>query len=111
MPIEVPYLPADQNLDPLTQDWGETYKELCALIRAKVPAIKHVDLYYGQEQFIGGDGNWMPFRAPAVGCAWICMLQEGFGKMCVTHWVLRGAVWVTTAQAPPAGTSRTSAGS
>lgn len=66
MPIEVPYLPADQNRDPLTQDWGEAYKELCALIRAKVPAIKHVDLYYGQEQFIGSDGNWTPFRAPAV---------------------------------------------
>lgn len=66
MPIEVPFLPADQNLDPLKQDWGEAYKELAALIRAKVPAIKHVDLYYGQEQFIGSDGNWMPFRAPAV---------------------------------------------
>lgn len=66
MPIEVPHLPADTNLDPLSQDWGEAYKELAALIRAKVPAIKHVDLYYGQEQFIGSDGNWMPFRAPAV---------------------------------------------
>ncbi len=66
MPIEVPYLPADANLDPLIQDWGEAYKELATLIRAKVPAIQHVDLYYGQEQFIGSDGNWMPFRAPAV---------------------------------------------
>lgn len=66
MPIEVPFLPADTNRDPLTQDWGAAYKELCALIRAKVPAIKHVDLYYGQEQFIGSDGNWTPFRAPAV---------------------------------------------
>lgn len=56
----------DTNPDPKLQDWGEAYKELCALIADKVPGIKHVDLYYGQEQFVDTDGNWLPFRAPAV---------------------------------------------
>lgn len=48
------------------QNWGEAYKALATLITAKVPAIKHVDLYYGQEQAVDADGNWMPFRCPAV---------------------------------------------
>lgn len=54
------------NSDPALQDWGEAYKELCALLAAKLPAIKHVDLYYGQEQAVDAEGNWLPFRAPAV---------------------------------------------
>jgi hypothetical protein len=47
-------------------NWGEAYKALATLITTKVPAIKHVDLYYGQERAIDQDGNWIPFRAPAV---------------------------------------------
>lgn len=54
------------NLDPALQDWSEAYKELCDLIAAKLPQVKHVDLYYGQEAAVDGDGNWLPFRAPAV---------------------------------------------
>jgi hypothetical protein len=56
----------EENLDPTLQDWSEAYKELCAIIRAKLPEVKHVDLYYGQDQVVGTDGNWIPFRAPAV---------------------------------------------
>lgn len=56
----------DENLDPKLQDWAEAYKELCAIIKAKLPEVKHVDLYYGQDQVVDRDGNWMPFRAPAV---------------------------------------------
>lgn len=52
--------------DPSIQDWSAAYKELCDLIATKVPEVKHVDLYYGQENLVDGDGNWMPFRAPAV---------------------------------------------
>lgn len=54
------------NVDPLFQNWGEAYKEICAILRAKVPKLKHIDLYYGQEQAIDSDGNWIPFTAPAV---------------------------------------------
>ncbi len=56
----------DQNQDAALQDWGEAYKDLCALLRAKVPELKHIDLYYGQEQMIDGDGNWLPFQSPSV---------------------------------------------
>lgn len=56
----------DQNLDPTLQDWGEAYKDLCAIIKAKLPEIKHIDLYYGQDQVVDQDGNWVPFRAPAI---------------------------------------------
>ena len=56
----------DQNLDPKLQDWGEAYKELCAIIKAKLPEVKHIDLYYGQDQVVDQDGNWIPFRAPAI---------------------------------------------
>ena len=48
------------------QDWGQAYKAISDLITLKVPTIKHVDLYYGQEQAIDSDGNWIPFRCPAV---------------------------------------------
>lgn len=53
-------------MDNDKQNWGEAYKELATLITTKVPAIKHVDLYYGQEQMVDSDGNWIPFPAPAV---------------------------------------------
>lgn len=56
----------DENVDPALQDWGEAYKELCAIIKAGVPEVKHIDLYYGQEQIVGEDGNWIPFPVPAV---------------------------------------------
>lgn len=48
------------------QDWGEAYKSIADHIADKVPAIKHIDLYYGQEQAVDQDGNWIPFLAPAV---------------------------------------------
>lgn len=48
------------------QDWGKAYQQIATLILTKIPAIKHVDLYYGQEQTLQGDGNEYPFRAPAV---------------------------------------------
>lgn len=54
------------NLDNTLQDWGGAYKELCDIIAEQVPEVKHIDLYYGQEQAIDSDGNWLPFRAPAV---------------------------------------------
>lgn len=47
-------------------DWGEAYKALCERILSTVPDIKHVDLYYGQERVLEDDGNWNPFRCPAV---------------------------------------------
>ncbi len=56
----------DQNLDPTLPDWGEAYKDLCAIIKAKLPEVKHIDLYYGQDQVVDQDGNWVPFRAPAI---------------------------------------------
>ncbi|MBL7954422.1 MAG: hypothetical protein JNJ91_05250 [Flavobacteriales bacterium] len=56
----------DQNLDPTLQDWGKAYQELCAIIKEKVPEIKHIDLYYGQDQVVDQNGNWIPYRAPAV---------------------------------------------
>ena len=56
----------EDNLDPKLQDWGEAYKELCVLIKEKVPEVKHIDLYYGQDQFVEQDGNWNPFPCPAV---------------------------------------------
>lgn len=56
----------DQNLDPTLQDWGVAYKELCAIIKAKVPEVKHIDLYYGQDQVVDQDGSWIPYKAPAV---------------------------------------------
>lgn len=56
----------DANQDAALQDWGEAYKDLCALLRTKVPELKHIDLYYGQEQMIDADGNWLPFKSPAV---------------------------------------------
>lgn len=56
----------EDNLDPTLQDWGEAYKELCAIIKAKLPEVKHIDLYYGQDQFVEQDGNWNPFPCPAV---------------------------------------------
>lgn len=56
----------EENLDPKLQDWGEAYKELCAIIKAKVPEVKHIDFYYGQDQFVEQDGNWNPFPCPAV---------------------------------------------
>lgn len=56
----------DQNQDAALQDWGEAYKDLCALLRTKLPELKHIDLYYGQEQMVDSDGNWLPFRSPAV---------------------------------------------
>jgi len=59
-------LTTTQNMDPAYQDWGKAYDELCTLITTKVPAVKHVDLYYGQEQAIDQDGNWIPFQSPAV---------------------------------------------
>lgn len=52
--------------DNTIQDWGEAYLELSELILEKVPGVKHLDLYYGQEQAIDSDGNWLPFPAPAV---------------------------------------------
>lgn len=48
------------------QDWGKAYQQLATLITTKVPAIKHVDLYYGQQNLLDGDGNWIPFPSPAV---------------------------------------------
>lgn len=48
------------------QDWSEAYTSISERIPEKVPAIKHIDLYHGQEQAIDQDGNWIPFRAPAV---------------------------------------------
>lgn len=48
------------------QSWTECYKELCERIHSSVPGIKHIDLYYGQENIMGDDGNWNPFRCPAV---------------------------------------------
>jgi hypothetical protein len=30
------------------QDWTEAYKELCAIIKPAIPAIKHIDLWYEQ---------------------------------------------------------------
>lgn len=48
------------------QDWGGAYEELATLITTKVPEIVHVDLYHGQDEFIDADGNWIPFRSPAV---------------------------------------------
>lgn len=48
------------------QSWTEAYKELCERIHSKVPGIKHIDLYYGQENILDADGNWTPFRCPAV---------------------------------------------
>lgn len=56
----------EENLDPALQDWGEAYKELCVIIKAKLPQIKHIDFYYGQDQFVDQDGNWNPFPCPAV---------------------------------------------
>lgn len=56
----------DQNLDPTLQDWGVAYKELCAIIKEKVPEVKHIDLYYGQDQVVDQDGSWIPYKAPAV---------------------------------------------
>lgn len=56
----------EDNLDPKLQDWGEAYKELCAIIKAKVPEVKHIDFYYGQDQFVEQDGKWNPFTCPAV---------------------------------------------
>ncbi len=56
----------EDNLDPKLQDWGEAYKELCVLIKEKVPEVKHIDLYYGQDQLVEQDGNWNPFPCPAV---------------------------------------------
>lgn len=53
-------------MDNHLHNWIEAYKAIADLIVAKVPAIKHVDLYYGQENMVDEDGNWMPFRAPAV---------------------------------------------
>lgn len=53
-------------MDNDKQNWGEAYMELADLIVTKVPEIKHVDLYYGQEAFMDEDGNWIPFKAPAV---------------------------------------------
>lgn len=48
-------------------NWGEAYKALCDRIEAQVPAIKHMDLYYEQPHIIDSeDGNWLPFRCPAV---------------------------------------------
>lgn len=64
--IPAPYLPDVVNGDPAIQDWGLAYKELAGHIRQQVPAIKHVDLYYGQEQFAGQEEGWIPYRAPAV---------------------------------------------
>ncbi|MBK9598575.1 MAG: hypothetical protein IPO60_09755 [Flavobacteriales bacterium] len=52
--------------DTTAQDWGKAYLELCELLHAKVPGLKHFDLYYGQEMAVDGDGNWLAFRAPAV---------------------------------------------
>ena len=63
---QAPYLADTENVDTKLQDWGEAYKALCALITTKLPRVKHVDLYYGQETMVDSDGNWMPFRAPAV---------------------------------------------
>ncbi|MBL8002380.1 MAG: hypothetical protein JNL05_10500 [Flavobacteriales bacterium] len=48
------------------QDWGLAYQEIATLITTKVPTIKHVDLYWGQDQAVDEDGNWLPFPAPAV---------------------------------------------
>lgn len=48
------------------QDWGKAYQQIADLITEKVPEIKHVDLYHGQEQLIDDDGNWIPFQCPAV---------------------------------------------
>lgn len=56
----------NENVDPTLQDWGIAYKEICDLIAARVPKVKHIDLYHGQEQAIDSDGNWIPLRAPAV---------------------------------------------
>ena len=56
----------EENTDPTFQDWGEAYKELCELVRTKVPEIKHIDLYYGQDQVVDSTGNWIPFKAPAL---------------------------------------------
>lgn len=48
-------------------NWSEAYKALCDRIEEKVPAIKHMDLYYEQPHIIDtDDGNWLPFRCPAV---------------------------------------------
>lgn len=48
------------------QDWGKAYQQIAELITQKVPEIQHVDLYHGQEQLIDDDGNWIPFKCPAV---------------------------------------------
>lgn len=48
------------------QSWTEAYKELCERIHSKVPGIKHIDLYYGQETILEENGDWSPFRCPAV---------------------------------------------
>ena len=51
------------------QDWTKAYQQIAAIILTRVPEIKHVDLYYGQERIADDDGNWVPFKAPA------CFLQ------------------------------------
>lgn len=48
------------------QSWTQAYKELCEHIHSRVPGIKHIDLYYGQENILDGDGDWNPFKCPAV---------------------------------------------
>lgn len=42
----------DQNLAPKLDDWAEAYKELCGIIKEKLPDVKHEDLYYGQDQVL-----------------------------------------------------------
>jgi hypothetical protein len=42
----------DENLAPKLQDWAEAYKELCGIIKEKLPDVKHEDLYYGQDQVL-----------------------------------------------------------
>ncbi len=73
---------AETNIDNALQDWSEAYKELCALITAKLPEVKHVDLYYGQEQAVDGDGNWLPFRAPAVFLEFTAAQVDDMGGLC-----------------------------
>lgn len=81
------------NMDPILQDWGEAYKELCALLKEKVPELKHVDLYYGQDQVVDSDGNWLPFRAPAVFLEFQAPQVNDLGDLCqqldmdITVWV------------------------
>ncbi|MCW5900476.1 MAG: DUF1566 domain-containing protein [Flavobacteriales bacterium] len=92
----------NDNVDPIFQDWGEAYKELCELIKAKVPEIKHVDLYYGQDQVIDSDGKWLPFRAPAVFLDFQAAQVNDVGdlaqqlEMDVTVWVATETVQDTT---------------